>query len=156
MGKMTINLSQQEPILEILLKFNKENKKTKHSELTKDEYAEKFAKYQKSDLENLKTDIEYSIDKARNSISFLTFLGIIGTNIIIVSAVSRTLKFWLGFLLAIFFAGIGINVILAVENDLLLLHILKKAFLKKSKISESMTGFQEWNDPEEDIYNAES
>lgn len=153
---MTINLSQQEPILEILLKFNKENKKTKHSELTKDEYAEKFAKYQKSDLENLKTDIEYSIDKARNSISFLTFLGIIGTNIIIVSAVSRTLKFWLGFLLAIFFAGIGINVILAVENDLLLLHILKKAFLKKSKISESMTGFQEWNDPEEDIYNAES
>lgn len=153
---MTINLSQQEPILEILLKFNKENKKTKHYESTKDEYAEKFAKYQKSDLENLKTDIEYSIDKARNSISFLTFLGIIGTNIIIVSAVSGTLKFWLGFLLAIFFAGIGINVILAVENDLLLLHILKKAFLKKSKISESITGFQEWNDPEEDIYNAES
>lgn len=136
------NLSKQGSISEILFNFNKEKKKTKFSDLTKERYAEEFAKYQNSDLEKLKGDIEYSIDKARNSIPFLTFWGIIGTNIIIISAVPGTLKFWLGFIFTVFSAVMGINVTLKIENDLLLLHILKKAIAQKSESLEKKDSYE--------------
>jgi hypothetical protein len=61
-----------------------------------------------------------------------------------------------GGLITVYFAALGIYIFWQIGKQVRWLLVIKLAIVKKLKESESVTGFQEWNDPEEDIYNAES
>ncbi|MCU0537309.1 MAG: hypothetical protein MUD14_25765 [Hydrococcus sp. Prado102] len=138
-----IKLLQNNFYKNIIGKFHKE----------KIRYVNHLTVYQKSDLEMAKAEIESAIDNTRLLIAIYALIGVISSNLIPSSA-----KF-LGIVgsgwFIIYISVIGIFLYWQIAKQTSWLLVIKLAIAKKLKESESITGFQDWNDPEEDIYNAE-
>jgi hypothetical protein len=116
--------------------------------------AKRLTVYQKNELEAAKADLEFYIDKMRTAAAFIALFGVIVSNGI--SIVTDILNPYIELIVIVFAALGSFLYLLAIAPFLDWLHILKIAIAQKSKDSESMTVFKEWNDPEEDIYNAKS
>ncbi|NJK48467.1 hypothetical protein HC931_09995 [Candidatus Gracilibacteria bacterium] len=146
------NIIKNGKIVTVLLNF-KEDKTGKLND-RKYRCAKRLTVYQKNELEAAKADLEFYIDKMRTAAAFIALFGVIVSNGI--SIVTDILNPYIELIVIVFAALGSFLYLLAIAPFLDWLHILKIAIAQKSKDSESMTVFKEWNDPEEDIYNAKS
>lgn len=130
MNKITLlntkNLSKGK-ILRTLRAFAKRNTGNfEERSIRKYKYAKRLAKYNKSDLETSKADIEFYIDRQRTDAAFYAVLGIIVARIFAPSP-------FLEFVVVVSFAIVSALIFVDVEKKVFWLHIIKIAINRKSE-----------------------